>query len=91
MQINKGIFDQIKPGEIFWTVTTRLLNGEDPIQTNRTFVCVKGRTGTNWEILHSFGTALPDDIARYGDKINDLQIVRTICPCDEEVLALYLL
>lgn len=89
MQITKAIFDEIKPGEIFRVVTTRIQNVSDPMLTKLTFVCVKGKSGIDWAIYCSLGTAHPDDIARYGDKVRDSENIRSICPCDEEVLNLY--
>lgn len=89
MQITKSLFDEIKPGEIFWTVTTNLFKRDDPNPTNRTYVCVKGRIRNDWVINSSFGTAQPDDIARYGDQLTESAAIRAICPVDDEVFELY--
>lgn len=89
MQITKEIFDQIAPGEIFRTVTTRIQNVYDPMSTTLQFVCVKGKAGIDWAIYAARGTAHPDDVARYGDKVGAKENILSICPCDEEVLKLY--
>ncbi len=88
MQITKAIFDQIAPNEIFWIVTTRLLSLPES-KTTLTYVCVKGKSGLDWKICANIGLAHPDDIARYGDEVTDLEDIRFLCPCDEEVLKLY--
>lgn len=89
MQITKAIFDQIAPNEIFWIVITRLLSGEEGIHSKLTYVCTKGKSGQDWGIRSNLGSALPDDIARYGQEVRDLEQVRFLCPCDDEVLQLY--
>lgn len=89
MQITKDIFDQVKPGEIFRTVTTRFQNIHDPMGTTLTFACVKGKTGQDWAIYAARAGSLPDDIARYGDKVTSNENIRSLSDCDEEVLALY--
>lgn len=93
MQITKAIFDQIAPGEIFRTVTTRIQNIHDPMGTNLTFVCVKARDGHEgtflWAIYADRAGAAPMDIARYGNKVREKAIILSICPVDEEVFALY--
>lgn len=89
MQITKAIFDQIKPGEIFRVVTTKIQNIHDPMQAELTFVCIKGRTNFDWAIYAAQGPSSPDSIARYGDKVNDAENIRSLSDCDEEVLALY--
>lgn len=88
MQITKAIFETIRPGEIFWVVTTSLLSAPDS-KTTLTFVCVKGKEGKDWFIRSSLGSAQPDDIARYGDELQDLEKVQCLFPCNDELLALY--
>lgn len=89
MQITKEIFDEIAPGEVFRVVTTRVQNIFDPMVTKMTFVCVKGKSGTDWAIYGAWGPAHPDDIARHGDKIHGEDNIRNICPCEDEVFHLY--
>lgn len=89
MQINKAIFDQIKPGEIFRVVTTKYQNVHDPLNTELTFACVKGKTGLDWAIYAARAGSIPDDIARYGDKVRDKVNIRSLSDCDDEVLELY--
>lgn len=89
MQINKAVFDEIKPGEIFRVVTTKYQNVHDPLNTELTFACVKGRSGLDWAMYAARAGSIPDDIARYGDKVTDNENIRSLSDCDEEVLALY--
>lgn len=89
MQITKEIFKEIHPGEIFRVVTTRIQNVSDPMTTTLTFACVKGKSALDWAIYAARGTAHPDDVARYGDKVTSPENIRSICPCDDEVLELY--
>jgi len=89
MQITKVVFDQIKPGELFRIVRTRIQEVYDPMNMIMTFVCIKGKEGHDWAIYGAAGGGQPWDVARYGDKIMDKEHILSICPCDEEVLALY--
>lgn len=89
MQITKEIFDQMKPGEIFRAVTTKYQNFDDPLNTELTFACVKGKSGLDWAIYAARAGSIPDDIARYGNKVGDKENIRSLSDCDEEVLALY--
>lgn len=93
MILTKAIYDKIAPGEIFRVVTTRLQNIVEPLNISLTFVCVKAKEGFEgrflWAIYAASGSARPDDIARYGDKVRDIENILSICPCDEEVFALY--
>lgn len=89
MQINKVVFDEIKPGEIFRVVTTKYQNVHDPLTTELTFACVKGKSGLDWAIYAARAGSIPDDIARYGDKVGDKENIRSLSDCDDEVLALY--
>ena len=87
MHITKAVFDQIQPGEIFRVVTTRW----QTIQEKATlkFVCLKDRSGYDWVIYAGPPWHHEADIARYGDKVRQPEMIRSICPCDEEVFALY--
>lgn len=89
MTITKEIFDQIKPGEIFRVVTTRIQNIHDPMGTTLTFVCVKDKSGIDWVIYGARQGSDAENIARYGDKVRDEENVRSICPCNDEVFQLY--
>lgn len=89
MQITKIIFDTIKPNEIFRVVTTGYHTITDYDGTILTFVCQKGKSGTDWIINYNPGSATPDDIARYGDKVHDVESIFSICPCNAEVMELY--
>lgn len=89
MQITKAIFDQLAPGEIFWEVTTRIQAIYDPMNTKLLFVCIKGKSGLDWAMYSARAASQPEDVARYGDKVNDPKNIRSICPCDDEVFELY--
>lgn len=93
MQITKAIFDEIAPGEIFRVVTTRIQNIEEPMDASLSFVCVKARIGHDgiflWAIYSGKGSSHPNDLARYGQKVRDKENILSICPCDDEVMALY--
>ena len=89
MQITKEIFDQIKPGEIYRVITTKIQGVHDPFQAELTFVCVKGKAGIDWAIYAGHSGGQPADIARYGDKVTSEANIRNICPCDDEVFLLY--
>lgn len=90
MELTKEILDTLAPGEIFRVVTTRIQNVHESMLTKLTFVCIKGRHGgEDWAIYCGPSTGQPEDIARYGQKVQDADNIRSICPCDEEVLALY--
>lgn len=89
MQITKVVFDQISPGEIFRVVTTKYQNVHDPMTTELTFACVKGKTGMDWAMYAARAGSLPDDITRYGDKVINRENILSLSGCDEEVLALY--
>ncbi len=89
MQITKAIFDQIAPGEIFRVVTTRFHNTYNLFDTELTFVCLKGRSGLDWAIYAGECAGHPNDIARYGDKVQGKGNILSICPCEEDVFELY--
>lgn len=89
MQLTKAIFDLIAPGEIFKVVTTRLQTVHEPMRATLKFVCLKDRGGEDWVIYAGTPGAHEADIARYGDKVNDKENILGICPCDEEMFALY--
>lgn len=90
MTITKEIFDQLKPGEIFRVVTTRVQNFRDPMEETLTFVCVKAKgDGIDWAIYAKRAGTYAEDIARYGDKVTSEDNIRSICPCDDEVFNLY--
>lgn len=89
MQITKAVFDEIKPGEIFRVVTTKYQNVHDSLNTELTFACVKGKSGLDWAVYAARAGSIPDDIARYGDKVTSKENIRSLSDCDEEVLALY--
>jgi hypothetical protein len=89
MTITKEIFDQIKPGEIFRVVTTKIGGDHSPNDIEMTFVCAKGKSGIDWSVFASRGGGQPWDIARYGDKLSSEENIRNICPCDDEVFQLY--
>lgn len=89
MQITKAIFDKIAPGEIFKVVTTKLQTIQEPFKATLKFVCVKNRSGYDWVIYVGTPAAHEADIARYGDMVHDRETILSMCPCDEEVFALY--
>lgn len=89
MQITKEIFDQIKPGEIFRQVTTKFHAFLDIASFELTFVCVKGKSGKDWAIYCERSGARPLDVARYSNKVMKEEVIRNICPCDDEVFQLY--
>lgn len=87
MIITKELFDQIKPGEIFRVVTTKYQRFEKPLEWELTFVCKKG-DADDWAIYCHF-PAPPEFIAKRGHKVASEDIIKSICPCDEEVFKLY--
>jgi hypothetical protein len=89
MQITKAIFDQLNAGEIFRVVTTRIQSFHEPMKVTLTFVCVKGKAGIDWAIYAGNVWDHPNNIAREGDKVNEEENIRGICPCDDEVFQLY--
>lgn len=93
MQITKAIYDEILPGEIFRTVVTRIQNVDNPLKATLTFVCVKSKEGFEgrylWAMYWDDGNGKPYDIARYGHKVRGEENIRSLCPCDDEVFALY--
>jgi|SRR5215510_10408507 len=89
MQLTKEIFDRIGAGEIFRIVITRLQNIHEPLKETLKFVCVKGNSGLDWAIYCGNPFNHDDDVARQGDKIFQKVNITNICPCDDEVLALY--
>lgn len=89
MLITKEILNQFQPGEIFWTVTTKIQYVHEPMNAELTFVCVKGKSGMDWAIYCSWKGTNPNDIARNGDKVTSERMIRAICPCDDEVFELY--
>jgi hypothetical protein len=89
MQLTKELFDQLRPGEIFRVVTTRVQALHAPMEEILTFVCQKGKSGIDWTIYGSRAGAQPDDIARYGDKVQAKENIQSLCPCDPDVMDLY--
>lgn len=89
MQLTKAIFEDIKPGEIFRVLTTKIQAVHEPLNTELTFVCIKGKGGGDWAIYAGHSGGQPWDIARYGEKVRDEDNIRNICPCDDEVFKLY--
>lgn len=89
MQITKAIFDQIKPGEIFRQVTTKFHAYRHLVVEELTFVCVKGKSSLDWAIYCERSGARPQDVARYSNMVQEEEVIRNICPCDDDVFQLY--
>lgn len=90
MIITKYLFDQIEKGEIFRVVVTRFQRMHKPIKMKLKFVCIKGHgTQEDWTIYAGKEDQHEEDIAAYGDKTFSEDIIRSICPCDDEVYRLY--
>jgi hypothetical protein len=89
MQLTKEIFEQIKPGEMFRIVITRIQRMHEPMKETLKFVCVKGGLGIDWAIYVQRPDWSDGDIADTGDKVQSEDIIRSICPCDDEIYGLY--
>lgn len=89
MQLTKALYDEIAPGEIFWIVTTKYQRLRNPIGMAFIFVCAKGKKVPDWAMYSARAGSNPEDVARYGDMIDSLEDIGSICPCDDEVLQLY--
>lgn len=92
MPLAKSLYDQIAPGEIFWIVMTRIQKIV-PIDAPLTFVCVKAREDFEgrilWAMYWSPGFANPQAVANYGHKVLGKDTIQSVCPCDDEIMALY--
>ena len=89
MLITKELLDKIQPCEIFRVVTTKYQRVHRPLEVELTFVCIKGRSGDDWTIYCHNSERSIEYIKVHGDKVFSEDIIKSICPCDEEVFKLY--
>lgn len=89
MEITKKVFDQIDNGEIFRVVITRIQRFHEPYDRTLKFVCVKGAIGIDWAIYAGSEENTNEQLKVLGDKVSSPDIIRSICPCDDEIFNLY--
>lgn len=89
MEITEEVFKEIKDGEIFRTVITRIQRFHEPYKMLLKFVCVKGSIGIDWAIYAGRAEQADYDIRMHGDKVTSPDIIRSICPCDQSIFDLY--
>lgn len=90
MIITKELYDTIQPREIFRSVTTKYQRFERPGEWELTFVCIKGAGPEgSWAMYCGFSDTPHDVIADMGSKVYSEDIIRSMCPCDDEVYKLY--
>lgn len=90
MILTKEVFDALAPDEIFKIVITRLQTVHEPFTTTLKFICKKDAAGgIGWAIYAGHEHWTIDFIKNGGDKVISEQNIRGICPCDDEVYAMY--
>lgn len=89
MLITVEILNNIEPGEIFRTVTTKVQRMYNPMNAELTFVCKRGHGHNDWAIYCYFSDKDVSYIAKNGNKVASHDIIQSICPCDEEAMKLY--
>ena len=91
MLLTKEVFSEINVGEIFKVVTTRIQRFHEPFKMKLKFICIKGiEPGINdWAVYVGLPEQSDDYIAHHGDKVTARDIIRSMCPCDDEVFQLY--
>jgi len=89
MLLTTEILNDIKPGEVFRTVTTKIQRMHKPMEAELTFVCKKGHGHNDWAIYCDFPDKDVSSIAKNGNKVASPDIIQSICPCDEEAMKLY--
>jgi len=88
MIITKELFDTIEYGEVFRITTTKYQRMHEPGKAQLTFICEKG-DGDDWAIYCGHAGNGADWLLKHGDKVQSEDIIRSICPCDDEVFKLY--
>lgn len=92
MELTKEILEQeIKPGEIFKDVTTRIQRFHEPFRETLRFICKRGDDPqyVSWAIYCHRPENSALWIASWGDKVHSKDIIQSICPCTDEAFALY--
>ena len=89
MELTPEILEQIAPGEIFRVVTTKIQRMYEPLKAELTFVCKKGRGANDWAIYCHHSYQPLSFIETNGDKVHSEDIIRSICPCNDEAYKLY--
>lgn len=88
MELTLELLSQMKEGEIFRTVTTRFQTFHEPGLATLTFVCVKG--GNNdWAIYAGDENWPVWMIRNNGDKVTGKDLIKSLCPCNDEAFNRY--
>ena len=87
--LTKELFDKIPNGGIFRKVVTNLQTFHESFKTELLFICKKSDAGESWAVYagHTYSTVI--EIAAVGDKVYNEETIRSVCPCNDEVFALY--